>query len=323
MPEKQKSIQLKSTKDFESLFHPTTPEKLNREENNSEKIIDINIENLLHYPKHPFKLYSGDKLDELAISIRENGLINPVLITPVKDEYGKYYILSGHNRVSACKFIGLSSIKSIVIENITSESADLIVVESNLIQREKLLPSEKAKAYKMQLEALKSQGKRMDLINIKNDDTLSPVGTKLSSSKKIALKNNDSRTNVYRYICLNNLIEEILKLVDEETIPLRAAVELSYIKCESQKKIHQYFYIENDYKINLEISKKLRNIDENSEILSSEDIEQILNKPSKAINISLRIPVNKFKYLLEDIPVKMQTEYIIKAIEFYKKSINK
>lgn len=174
----------------------------------------IDIELLIPFENHPFKKRSGIEQQELTESIKENGLLEPVIVRPFPA--GKYEIISGHRRVEACKVLGVTSIP-VTIKELTRDEAIVQMVDSN-IHREHILPSEKAFAYKMKSEALKHQGK-----------TSCQLGTKLRTDEKIAETADDSARQIQRYIRLTYLIPELLKLVDEERIAFTPAVEISYL----------------------------------------------------------------------------------------------
>ncbi len=174
----------------------------------------LNIESLVSFENHPFKERSGTEQQELTESIKENGLLEAIIVRPFPA--GKYEIISGHRRVEACKALGIASIP-VTIKELTKDEAIVQMVDSN-IHRERILPSEKAFAYKMKSEALKHQGK-----------TSCQLGTKLRTDEKIAETVNDSARQIQRYIRLTYLIPELLKLVDEEIIAFTPAVEISYL----------------------------------------------------------------------------------------------
>ena len=197
--------------------------KIDRSSSNT----SLSLSKLQPFSKHPFKKYNQDKMQELADSIVEHGIIVPVLVRLL--DSGKYEIISGHNRVEAAKLAGLNIVTCDVRE-LDDDTATIIMVDSNL-QRDIVLPSEKAWAYKYKLDALKSQGKRNDL-------TSGQVGPKLinvRSNDLLANKSDDSVTQIKRYICLTHLIPEILDKVDERKLAYIPAVELSYIKKKEQK----------------------------------------------------------------------------------------
>ena len=177
-------------------------------------IKNISIDLLVPFENHPFKKRNGIEQQELTESIKENGLLEPIIVRSFPA--GKYEIISGHRRVEACKVLGITSIP-VTIKELTKDEATIAMVDSN-IHREHILPSEKAFAYKMKSEALKHQGKAS-----------CQLGTKIRTDEKIAETADDSARQIQRYIRLTYLIPELLKLVDEERIAFTPAVELSYL----------------------------------------------------------------------------------------------
>ena len=195
--------------------------KLSTNNGKAETAIMIPIDKIEDFPNHPYQVKDNDEMREFAENIKANGVVMPVIVRPLKE--GTYEMISGHRRKRACQLAGIKEIKAIVRE-LTDEQAIIQMVDSNK-QREKILPSEKAFAYKMKLEAIKKQGKRNDLI------TSSPVATKLNgtiTAEIVGEEFGEGKDNVYRYIRLTELIPEILQLVDEEKMKLRPAVEISY-----------------------------------------------------------------------------------------------
>ena len=190
--------------------------------NNTEKIEMIDISKISDFPNHPFKVVDDERMLDMVKSVKEYGVILPIIVRPKEND--TYEMISGHRRKRACEYAGVKQVKCIVKE-LTDDEATILMVDSN-IQREEILPSEKAFAYKMKLEALKHQGKRTDL---ETDETLSPMATKLDSAEIIARGNNESRDQVFRYIRLTELIPELLEQVDLKRIAFRPAVELSYL----------------------------------------------------------------------------------------------
>lgn len=182
-------------------------------------ITELPVDLLVPFTEHPFRPYSGEQLWELVRSIEENGVLTPILVRPAKDGQ-RYEIISGHNRVNAARRAGLNTIPATVRE-LDDDAATLAMVESNLRQREQLLPSEKAFAYKMRLDAMKHQGKA----------TSDPVGPKLTTER---IADGESALQVKRYIRLTNLITPFLDMVDENRMAMRPAVELSYLPREDQ-----------------------------------------------------------------------------------------
>lgn len=188
----------------------------------AEKVEYIDIDKIKDFPNHPFKVVNDDKMQELASSVKEYGVILPIMVRPKED--GTYEMVSGHRRKMAAQIAGLKDIKCIV-KDLTDDEATIIMVDSN-IQREEILPSERAFAYKMKLEAMKHQG-------IRNDLTSRPVGDKLST-EVLGEEVGESARQIQRYIRLTELIPEILQMVDDKKVAFRPAVELSYLSEENQ-----------------------------------------------------------------------------------------
>ena len=200
-------------------------EKINQnsiDSNNTDKIEIIDISKISNFPNHPFKVIDDERMLDMVKSVKEYGVIIPVIVRPKQN--GTFELISGHRRKRACELAGIEQIKCIVKE-LTDDEATILMVDSN-IQREEILPSEKAFAYKMKLEALKHQGKRVDL---EENLTSDPVGLKLQSIEIIGNDGGDSQTQVKRYIRLTKLIPELLEQVDLKRIAFRPAVELSYL----------------------------------------------------------------------------------------------
>ncbi len=197
-------------------------ETINKPDNKT-TITELPVDMLVPFTEHPFRPYSGEQLWELVRSVEENGVLTPILVRPAKDGQ-RYEIISGHNRVNAARRAGLKTIPATVRE-LDDDAATLAMVESNLRQREQLLPSEKAFAYKMQMDALKHQGKA----------TSSQLETKLRSDEVIAQSSKESRATVQRFIRLTNLITPLLNMVDEKRMAMGPAVELSYLPQDDQE----------------------------------------------------------------------------------------
>ncbi len=192
-----------------------------------ENIKEVEISKLLPFPDHPFRVLEDESMREMAESIREYGVLIPLVVRPVEE--GQYEIISGHRRKYACEMIGIEAVPVIVRELDRDESI-IMMVDSNL-QRENILPSERAAAYKMKLEAIKRQGQRNDLTSVQ-------VGQKLdgkTSREVIAENSPDSSTQIQRYIRLTELSPELQQMVDEKKIAMTPAVEISYLKPEEQK----------------------------------------------------------------------------------------
>ena len=215
----EKSIDLGLGKAYDALF--SSQEQ--RDDEKREKIINIPLTELHTFKNHPFRVEVNDELREMARSILDHGVVTPAIARPRPE--GGYELLSGHRRKAACQLAGLETLPTVVRE-LDDDAATIVMVDSNQ-QRENLLPSEKAFAYQMKLEALKHQGKR----------TSSQVGTKLRSDEMIAAGSEDSRTQIQRYIRLTYLLPELLKMVDEGRIAMTLAVELSYLPKKLQEEL--------------------------------------------------------------------------------------
>ena len=205
---------------YEELFM-STEERLDAKK---PKVEAIPLADLTPFQNHPFQVKEDEEMAQLMRSIAEAGVLSPALARSLPD--GGYELISGHRRLAACKALGMGTMP-VIIRDLTDEEAVITMVDSNL-QREHILPSEKAFAYKMKMEALKNQGKRTDL-------TLSQVATKLDATAEIGKSADESRDQVFRYIRLTHLIPDILKLVDEGKIALTPAVELSYLQPSEQE----------------------------------------------------------------------------------------
>lgn len=216
MKSSAKNIRLTSVDDLFST-------EASREEAQREKVQEIPLEELHPFPNHPFKVLDDDRMLDTAESIREHGVLVPAIARP--RTAGGYELIAGHRRKRGCELAGLSTMP-VIVRDLDDDAATIIMVDSN-IQRESLLPSERAFAYKMKLEALRHQGERRDL-------TSSQVGMKLQTLEIIGQQAGDSRNQVHRFIRLTELIPPLLNLVDERKIAFNPAVELSYLKPEEQ-----------------------------------------------------------------------------------------
>lgn len=279
-----------------------------RDEEKLVKIRDIPIELIDDFPDHPFKVRDNDEdMVQLVESIKEIGVITPATVRPKED--GKYELVSGHRRKRASELAGFQTLRCEVIE-LSKEEATILMVESNF-QRSQILPSEKAFAYKMRLEALKKQGKRSDL-------TSSPLGTKLRTDEQIAVETGDSRNQIHRYIRLTNLVPELLEYVDEGRIKMRPAVELSYLDEDSQRDVVDEIDT-NDATPSHAQTIKMRKYFEDGK-LTPEVVSSIMSeeKPNQKEKIVLR--GDRVRQLIpKSIPLTQTEEYVCKALEHYSK----
>lgn len=276
-----------------------------RAENRLPKIYNIPLTEIDDFPDHPFQVRMDEDMDQLVESVRTRGVITPITLRQKED--GRYEIVSGHRRKKACEIVGLETAPC-EIKELTRDEAIILMVESNL-QRSIILPSEKAKSYKMRLDAMNRQGERNDL-------TFSPLGKKLHSGELLAQEVPDSQTQIYRYIRLNELNEGLLNLADEGRIGIRPAVELSYLKKEEQDALLETISYE-DATPSLAQSIKMRKF--SSEGKLNEDV--ILSimceaKPNQREKFSF--PADRLRRLLPSgITMKQTEEYVVKALEFY------
>ncbi len=267
------------------------------------KIREIPIDQIDDFPDHPFQVRDDEDMDHLVDSIRQNGVISPATVRQKSD--GRYELLSGHRRKHACILLEMKTLRCEVVE-LDDDQAAIFMVESNY-HRSKILPSEKAFAYKMRMDAMKRQGKRTDL-------TLSPVETKLRSSELIAQNTGDSRAQVDRYIRLTELVKPMLDLVDADTLSLRAAVELSYISTDSQELI---LLVMEDVKCkapSMAQAAKLRKLAQEG-TLDESAMYQVLAKPAKAAPKPLKLPRERIaSFFPEDVTPEAMEEEIYEAL---------
>ena len=205
-----------------------------RDDEKLSKIRDIPLTEIDDFSDHPFKVRDDEDMAQLVESVKERGVITPATVREKED--GRYELISGHRRKIACELAGFETLRCEVVD-LNRDEATILMVESNY-QRSQILPSEKAFAYKMRLEAMKRQGQRTDL-------TSSPVGTKLRTADEIAQECGDSRNQIHRYVRLTNLVPELLDYVDEGRIKMRPAVELSYLDEDRRynaQKFEEQFY---------------------------------------------------------------------------------
>ena len=270
------------------------------------KIRDIPLELIDDFPDHPFKVRDDEDMIQLVESVKERGVITPATVRQKED--GRYELISGHRRKRACELAGFEALRCEVVD-LDRDAATVLMVESNY-QRSQILPSEKAFAYKMRLEAIKRQGQRSDL-------TLSPVGTKFDrSSEAITEETGDSRNQIHRYIRLTNLVQELLDLVDEGKIKMRPAVELSYLDEDSQRAVVDEIDL-NQCTPSHDQTIRMRKFFTEGK-LTPEVVSAIMSeeKPNQREKIVLR--GDKVRSLIpKNIPVSQTEDYVVKALEHY------
>lgn len=280
-----------------------------RMESQLPKIYDIPLSEIDDFPDHPYKVKEDEDMDQLVQSIKDNGILTPVTLRRKED--GRYEVVAGHRRKRACELAGIPTLRA-EIKALTRDEAVILMVESNY-QRSKILPSEKAFAYKMRLEAMNRQGQRTDL-------TCGPVGHKLEGTKSrdiIADSTNESARQISRYIRLTNLIPDILEMVDEGRIAFRPAVELSYLsEAEQAYLLEEMTY--NDATPSLAQAIKMHNFAKEGK-LSSEVIESIMSeeKPNQREKISFRADRLR-QYIPDSVTREKTEEYVMRALQHYR-----
>ena len=264
----------------------------------------------------PFLEYSPETLYELVESIKEHGIINPVTVRETKN--GKYEILSGRNRVRAAKKLGIRSVPAIIKENISDDEAALIMLDSNLRQRQGLRYSEKAYAYRMQTEILNRQGKRTDL-------TSAQLGEKLESKYSVQLlaeEVGDSRSQIQRFIRLTALIPELLDLVDEKQIALSPAVELSFLKDEEQYAVLDCIECNVATPSHAQAIRLKKKSQEGT--LTTDEIEDILSEEKPNQIPKMKFNADRIRNVLpKNIEEKKIEDFVVNAIEFYGKHLQR
>ena len=287
----------------DSLF--TTQEE--REEAGRESEREIPLSEITDFPNHPFQVRMDEKMTEMADSIRQYGVLVPAIVREKSE--GGYEMVSGHRRKAACELAGTQSLPCIV-RNLTDDEAILIMVDSNL-QREQILPSEKAFAYKMKLEAMKRQGQRTDL-------TLSPVATKFDTASILGQKSGESRDQVFRFIRLTYLIPELLELVDNGKMALRPAVELSYLPEQEQRTLLEIIECE-ECTPSFAQAMKLRKFSQEGK-LSEDVILSIMQEEKPNQKEQFRMPKERIsRFFAPGTPAQKMEDTIVKALEYYRK----
>ena len=273
----------------------------------TEYVTNIPVEKLKPFPNHPFQVRDDDSMRETVESIKTYGVLQPAIVRPSKD--GDYEILSGHRRKHASELAGRTTIPAIVRE-LDDDAAIIFMVDSNL-QRENILPSERAAAYKMKMEALKRQGVRTDL-------TSSQVETKLRSDQKVAEEAGESRAQIQRYIRLTELQPELQQMVDEKKMAFTPAVEISYLKPNEQRMLLDTISSEQATP-SLSQAQRLKKLSQSGE-LTDDSMLSIMSEQKKPERNDLTIPADVLEKFFPRsfTPMKMQ-EVIIKLLETWQR----
>jgi len=278
-------------------------------------VIDLDPAEISDFPNHPFHVRMDEEMERLVESVKERGVLSPVLVRPMPD--GGYQMVSGHRRKRAVELAEQPTLSCIVRE-LTDDEAVIIMVDSNL-QREQVLPSEKAFAYRMKLDAMKRQGQRTDL-------TLSPVATKLDSAATIGKQSGESRDQVFRYIRLTNLIPELLDMVDNSVLKekdklqmaLRPAVELSYLTESEQRDLLETMTIDDCTPSHAQ-AIKMRDFSEKGK-LNADVILSIMQEEKPNQVEQFKMPKSRIaKYFPAGTPAQKIEDTIVKALEMYRR----
>jgi len=280
------------------------------------KIRDISISEIDEFPDHPFKVLMDEDMEQLVESVRRNGVMTPATVRLKED--GRYELISGHRRKKACELAGIETLKCEVKE-LTRDEAIIVMVESNL-QRSIILPSEKAFAYKMRLEAMKRQGQRNDLTYPPMVDKL--TGKEALTASKIGKDTGESHEQIRRFIRLTELVPEILQMVDDRQIAFRPAVEISYLSEEQQYTLLEAMSY-NDATPSLAQAIKMKKFMQEGkltdEVISSIMEEEKPNQREKPAFRDERIT----KLIPKSIPRGQETDFVVKALEFYNRHLQR
>ena len=278
-----------------------------RAEAQLEKVVTLNSADISDFPNHPFKVKQDEAMTEMVDSVKQYGVLVPALVRPKAD--GGYEMVAGHRRKCAATLAGITEMPCIV-RNLTDDEATIIMVDSNL-QRETILPSEKAFAYKMKLEAMKRQGQRSDL-------TSRPVDTKSRSDEQLAKDSPDSARQIQRYIRLTELIPPVLDMVDSGKIAFRPAVELSYLSKEQQQSLYDTMACE-DCTPSLAQAIKMKEFSRDGK-LTAEVILSIMQEEKPNQREQFKMPKERIsKYFAPGTPAQKIEDTIIKALELYRR----
>ena len=269
------------------------------------KAANIPIEKLHTFNGHPFKVLDNEEMEILIESIRQQGILSPLIVRPMENKPDEYEVISGHRRLYASVKAGLTEVPALIYP-LDRNAAIIAVVDSN-IHREQILPSEKAFAYKMKMEAMKEQGKRTDL-------TLSQVATKSDTAAAIGKAQGESRDQVFRYIRLTNLIPEILQKVDEGAIALSPAVELSYLSEEQQKILLDAMSLNDCTPSHAQSIRMKKSAQQGT--LSSDSIYEIMSEEKANQKARLKIPMERIrKYFPQSYTAAQIEDAVVKLCE--------
>ena len=283
-----------------------------RDEEQLSKIRDIPLELLDDLPDHPFKVRDDEDMMQLVESVKERGVITPATVRQKED--GRYELVSGHRRKRACELAGFETLRSEIVD-LNRDEATILMVESNF-QRSEILPSEKAFAYKMRLEAMKRQGQRTDLTSTPLVEKL--AGKDALSVSRIGEEVGESREQIRRYIRLTNLVPELLEFVDEGRIKMRPAVELSYLDEDCQRDVVDEIDL-NDATPSHDQTIRMRKLF-NEGNLTTEAIHAVMSEEKPNQKEKIVLTGDRVRQLIpKNIPVSQTEDFVCKALEHYNK----
>ena len=269
---------------------------------------NISIEKLHPFENHPYKVQDNKEMESLAESIKSHGVVSPIIVRPLENTTDEYEIISGHRRVMASRKAGITEVPALVV-SLDRNAAAIVLVDSNL-HREHILPSEKAFAYKMKLEAMKHQGWRSDL-------TSDQLGGKLETADLVGAETGDSKNQVRRYIRLTNLIPEILQYVDDGRISFTPAVELSYLNEQEQYDLLEQIEL-NDCTPSLSQACRFKKLSQ-EEGLTPEVIATVMSEEKANQREMFKVPMERIRQYVPNANAKQAEDFVLKACEHYRK----
>ena len=269
---------------------------------------NISIEKLHPFENHPYKVQDNEEMERLAESIKMHGVVSPIIVRPLENTTDEYEIISGHRRVMASRKAGITEVPAVVV-SLDRDAAAIVLVDSNL-HREHILPSEKAFAYKMKLEAMKHQGWRSDL-------TSPQVVAKSRTTEMVGAESGDSHEQVRRYIRLTNLIPEILQYVDEGRISFTPAVELSYLNEQEQYDLLEQMEL-NDCTPSLSQACRFKKMSQ-EQGLTPEVIAAVMSEEKANQREMFKVPMERIRQYVPNANAKQAEDFVLKACEHYRK----
>ena len=276
------------------------------------RTFNYDIDRMTPMPESPFSFRNDDSFRNLVESIRQYGLLEPIVVIPHREYSGRYEIVSGVRRWMACKELDCTNISCIVADNMTRDEAIIFMVDANLCNRDSISPTEKGKAYKLKMETIARQGHRSDL-----DETCTQDVYKLKSAELIGAENDESRETVRRYIRLTELIPELQQLVDDRRIALGPAVELSYLPEDAQKAVYEY-YAENEVTPSYSQANQMKKRAAEG-TLTPDALTEILERPKPNQVETIRLPLEDVRKYRPNYTVPQLQDFIRKACEHYAK----